>query len=200
MNKNESKYFNTAKKMNEAFLSLLEKKSFEYITIKDICKEANVNRSTFYLHYDNLNDLLEEVITNTSADFYKAFSFAKRKDIPSSSLDELNFINDNYLIPYLNFVKEHKKIYQEFKNYSSLFRADCYKTEIYHDLIDQILDKFGIDDKYKEYLFDFFVSGIQSIVTRWLKNDCNLDVQEVADLIKALVRTDERIAKESKSD
>ena len=54
MNKNESKYFNTAKKMDDALLSLLEKKTFEYITIKDICEEANVNRSTFYLHYDNI--------------------------------------------------------------------------------------------------------------------------------------------------
>ncbi len=188
MNKNESKYFNTAKKMNDALLSLLEKKNFEYITIKDICKEANVNRSTFYLHYDNLNDLLDEVIFKTNADFYEAFSFVERKDISSSNLDELNFINDSYLIPYLKFVKEHKKIYQEVKNNSSLFKADYYKKKIYQDMVDQILDKFGIDDKYKEYLFDFFVSGIQSIITRWLKNDCDLDTQEVADLIKTLAK------------
>lgn len=55
-------------------------------------------------------------------------------------------------------------------------------------MVDKILDKFGIDDKYKEYLFDFFVSGIQSIINRWLKNDCDLDVQEVADLIKTLAK------------
>ena len=188
MNKNESKYFNTAKKMNDALLSLLEKKNFECITIKDICKEANVNRSTFYLHYDNLNDLLDEVIFKTNADFYEIFSFVERKDISSSNLDELNFINDSYLIPYLKFVKEHKKIYQEAKNNSSLFKADYYKKKIYQDMVDQILDKFGIDDKYKEYLFDFFVSGIQSIITRWLKNDCDLDTQEVADLIKTLAK------------
>ena len=42
MNKNESKYFNTAIKMDEALLSLLEKKDFEYITIKEICDAAGV--------------------------------------------------------------------------------------------------------------------------------------------------------------
>ena len=60
MNKNESKYFNTAIKMDEALLSLLEKKDFEYITIKEICDIAGVNRSTFYLHYENTYDLLRE--------------------------------------------------------------------------------------------------------------------------------------------
>lgn len=54
MNKSESKYFNTAIKMDKAFLELLSEKDFEYITIKDICKKAGVNRSTFYLHYETM--------------------------------------------------------------------------------------------------------------------------------------------------
>ena len=37
MNKNESKYFNTAINMDQAFLELLEKKDFSYITVKEIC-------------------------------------------------------------------------------------------------------------------------------------------------------------------
>ena len=54
MNRSESKYFNTAVRMDEAFLSLLEKKDFAYITVKEICEAAGVNRSTFYLHYETL--------------------------------------------------------------------------------------------------------------------------------------------------
>ena len=50
MNKNESKYFSTAIKMDEALIALLEKKDFSYITVKEICEKAGVNRSTFYLH------------------------------------------------------------------------------------------------------------------------------------------------------
>ena len=56
MNKSESKYFNTAIKMDKAFLALLEEKDFEYITVKELCKRADVNRSTFYLHYENMTD------------------------------------------------------------------------------------------------------------------------------------------------
>ena len=38
MNKSESKYFNTAVRMDKAFLELLGTKSFEYITVKEICE------------------------------------------------------------------------------------------------------------------------------------------------------------------
>ena len=56
MNKSESKYFNTAVRFDKALLSLLETKPFEYITISEICEKAEVNRSTFYLHYENTSD------------------------------------------------------------------------------------------------------------------------------------------------
>lgn len=53
MNKSESKYFHTAERMDEALLSLLLEKDFEYITVKDICACAGVNRSTFYLQCES---------------------------------------------------------------------------------------------------------------------------------------------------
>ena len=57
MNKSESKYYNTALLMDEALLSLLENKEYEFITVTEICKKAGVNRSTFYLHYQNINHI-----------------------------------------------------------------------------------------------------------------------------------------------
>ena len=60
MTKSESKYFNTAVLMDKALISILEKKDFQYISVKEICHKAGVNRSTFYLHYETIIDLLEE--------------------------------------------------------------------------------------------------------------------------------------------
>lgn len=37
MNRSESKYFNTARRMDEALLALLEEKDFAYITVREIC-------------------------------------------------------------------------------------------------------------------------------------------------------------------
>ena len=61
LNKHESKYFNTAVRIDEAFLELLNKKEIEYITVKEICNKASINRSTFYLHYENIYHLLEQM-------------------------------------------------------------------------------------------------------------------------------------------
>ena len=74
MNKNESKYFNTAVKMDEALIALLEKKEFSYITVKEICEAAGVNRSTFYLHYENTADLLKEATQHIRNRFQYYFS------------------------------------------------------------------------------------------------------------------------------
>ena len=69
MNKSESKYFNTALLMDEALIRLLEVKDYEYITVKEICEKAGVNRSTFYLHYETVNDLLSECLENIQKRF-----------------------------------------------------------------------------------------------------------------------------------
>ena len=69
MNRSESKYFATAAKMDEAFLTLLEKKDFAYITVKEICAAAGVNRSTFYLHYETVSDLLAESVEHMNRQF-----------------------------------------------------------------------------------------------------------------------------------
>ena len=73
MNKNESKYYNTALLMDEALLQLLEKKDFAFISVKEICQKAGVNRSTFYLHYENTDELLEETIERLNDRFVSSF-------------------------------------------------------------------------------------------------------------------------------
>lgn len=69
MNRSQSKYFATAAKMDDAFLELLERKDFAYITVKEICAAAGVNRSTFYLHYENVGDLLDESVERINRQF-----------------------------------------------------------------------------------------------------------------------------------
>ena len=73
MNKAESKYFNTANLMDEALMRLLEHKDYEYITVKEVCKKAGVNRSTFYLHYEKMDDLLAESLERLNQTFLSYF-------------------------------------------------------------------------------------------------------------------------------
>lgn len=114
MNKNENKYFNTAVKMDKAFLALLEKKDFAYITVKEICEKAGVNRSTFYLHYESLEDLLSESVEYMNESF---LAYMKQDagvfvtNIKEYPLSELYLLTPKYLTPYLNYIKEHKRLF-----------------------------------------------------------------------------------------
>ncbi len=57
MNNSEGKYFNTALCLAEALIALPEVKGLEYITVKEIGEKADVNRPTFYLHYETVSDI-----------------------------------------------------------------------------------------------------------------------------------------------
>ncbi len=189
MNKNESKYFNTAKKMNDALITLLETKEFEYISIKEICHIANVNRSTFYLHYSNMNDLLEETIKSLNLSFNSHFGSKENEStiISKDNLEDLLLINDDNLIPYLNFIKENKNIYKVLKNHPQLFNANKTYDQMFRKLFVPIMNRFGLDEKWHKYLMDFYISGLTSIVLDWVYDDCKIPVQEVSDFIKGLI-------------
>ena len=189
MNKNESKYFNTAKKMNDALITLLETKEFEYISIKEICHIANVNRSTFYLHYSNMNDLLEETIKSLNLSFNSHFGSKENEStiISKDNLEDLLLINDENLIPYLNFIKENKNIYKVLKNHPQLFNANKTYDQMFRKLFVPIMNRFGLDAKWHKYLMDFYIYGLTSIVLDWVYDDCKIPVQEVSDFIKGLI-------------
>lgn len=57
---NNLRFKSTEDKIRNALATLLKKKNFQdiYIYIKDVCKEAGINRSTFYEHYQDINDLM----------------------------------------------------------------------------------------------------------------------------------------------
>ncbi len=73
MNKQESRYANTTSLMDEALLLLLEEKEFDRITVKELCQKTGVNRTTFYLHYDNMNDLLDETVEMINERFRESY-------------------------------------------------------------------------------------------------------------------------------
>ena len=150
MNKYESKYFNTAIKMDEAFLSLIEVKDFEYITVKEICSKAGVNRSTFYLHYDTVADLLEESIQYMQQKFIDTFSH-KAKDFPdigNCSKDELMLITPEYLKPYLTFIKDINVKFTDRKRYYEAFDA-YYKENDAMPMIELIAEY--VDARFEDY-------------------------------------------------
>ncbi len=193
MNRSESKYFNTSVKMCEAFLSLLDKKEFEYITVKEICHTAGVNRSTFYLHYETVSDLLQESMDYINNKFNSYFKDAELdvKNIMSLPVEELYLITPQYLMPWLAFIKENKTLFRTFlKRYNTLKITVAYR-EIFNNVISPIMDRFGIRREDQEYNFIFYVEGIIGIVKQWVREGCERAAEDIAEIIMSCVRSHE---------
>lgn len=175
MNKNESKYFNTAVKMDKALIELLEKKDFEYITVKEICEKADVNRSTFYLHYENTSDLLEEAtqyITDGFLSYFPADKKAMTFNFESCELSNLLFITPEYILPYLTYIKENRRIFKtSLRNLASM-KFDAVYERMFKYIFDPVLKRFSFAENERKYIMKFYLTGITAIVAEWLENDC----------------------------
>ena len=62
-----SKYTKT--RIMDAFLYLLNEKSMDRLTVKDVIETAEVNRNTFYYHFEDIYDLLHQVLKRKLDDF-----------------------------------------------------------------------------------------------------------------------------------
>ena len=186
MNKSESKYFNTAIKFDKALLSLLEKKPFEYITISEICEKAEVNRSTFYLHYENTADLLKEATAYMLNDFLSYFDVDTKNittQYKNCDLQELNFINEKYLHPYLSFIKENQQLFTAVLSKPTAFDSNMIFQKLFDNIFVPILNKFRYPKDEQRYVIMFYLNGITAIITEWLQDDCSKSVTEVSDII-----------------
>ena len=195
MNKSESKYFNTAAKMDEALISLLEKKDFEYITVKEICVLAGVNRSTFYLHYETTRDLLIEALEYINVQFLGYFTTDAEttiEKIKSGKLEELIFITPRYLTPYLEFIKDHKRLFAAALTRPEAFHSYASFEKMFEYLFNPIMERFRIPKEERSYMLAFYIKGIMGIVTEWLRKDCAESVEVIIGfIIKYALPTEE---------
>ena len=186
MNKNETRYFRTAEKMDVAMIKLLEKKDFEYITVKEICVAAGVNRSTFYLHYENTVDLLRETtqyITDGFLDYFEVDKSQLKFNYDSDPVEELIFITPQYVIPYLTYIKENQQVFKTSLKHFGAFGFEGVYKKMREHIFSPILDRFGVAEAEKEYILRFYLMGVTAIVMEWLNNGCSEDYETICKII-----------------
>ena len=190
MNRSESKYFATAARMDEAFLELLEKKDFTYITVKEICEKAGVNRSTFYLHYETVSDLLAESARYIITQFVEAMpddTAEFMSQIQTRPLEELYLITPEYLTPYLNYIKKHRRIFRTtLEQASVLGMNDAYLSLNRHVFI-PILNRYQVPLSSQKYIMPFYINGLMGIVNEWLKEDCEDSIERMISVIQVCI-------------
>ena len=191
MNKSESKYFNTALRMDEALLALLEEKDLEYITVKELCRQAGVNRSTFYLHYETISDLVNETLEMVNQRFRSYFPQREEEilgDMGTREREDLVLVTRDYLLPYLRFIRDNKKVYRAaFRNPDSMGAHTRY-GELKQQILSPILERFEVPAAHRPYYMAYYVEGIMAIVKEWLRQDCVDEMEMIAHIIESCVR------------
>ena len=170
------------KLIRQAFFELLKEKDFEKITVTDIVKKADVNRSTFYAHYPDVLGVIEEIQEEII-------------EYTQTSMNEMDFKDGlNNPMPHLKhivkLVEENNELYRLLMT-SAIGMKQMEKIK--GILIDRTIETLKmpeeqISQKELEFTIRFFMSGIMALYTQWLNGEINCTLEELNDQLANLVQ------------
>lgn len=70
---NNQRYRDTEERIQQAYWNLVNNTGGHKITVADICREADIHRTTFYGHFMDIYDLQEQTMKKQFMFFCKAF-------------------------------------------------------------------------------------------------------------------------------
>ncbi len=186
MNKHEKKSHNTHTKICHATLELMETTDYENITVSAICARAQISRSTFYSHFQNIAEIVDVINSGLTQSF-----LSEQNVVCSQTFDPTTFPVDPYLIldrddliKFLTFIKAHARLYAIIVKHRDILRLGLPETDVKHNIFIPSMAKLQpIDNEALDYIFDFYVSGMQSILTKWILKGCVEDETEIIKII-----------------
>lgn len=157
--------------LKTSLIELMHQKNISHITIKEICEQAELNRSTFYLHYTDQYALLENIETEI---INKTFEYLQNVG--------LDLDTQSYIEAFLNYVKTNADIFetllctQENSGFQNLF---------IDKILEQLKDNLPINcsDELRNYVYSFLMHGCIHIIIDWINSDFNLPAATMAELI-----------------
>ena len=166
--------------IRDALVALIKEKGFDALTVSDLVARADINRGTFYLHYKDKFELLEQTETEILEDIQQIFL-----RVNSLQAGDFNIAEQlqQLVIIMLEYVKEHADLMHAFLglqgNYSFIARI--------RGLMDQNLkigalmglkaDNFLVP---QEYLIAYIFHAHLGVLQAWLAAGCKETPQEMA--------------------
>ena len=165
MNNQDLRVQRTKKALITTFSDLLETKSFDNITIQDLCEKANVRRSTFYRHFNDKYDLLNHIV-GTLIEYFRTLHLPEidpkdpRQFFNKFMKDILLFISDNKaMVKSVISINIYSEIYQIL--YNQIYAVVKRQIEF-----DKQIGQFYID----EFIYgEFLAGGILSVILNWIQ-------------------------------
>lgn len=167
--------------IQEAFVELMQEKEIKKITVTDIITRADLNRGTFYAHYKNTEELLQQIeseIINKMLDFLREFHHNNFFHNPLPILKKVeNYIQDN---------KDFLRILVATKG------SERFLLRLNRIFVEYLENNQEIPKSIKEKP-DFFIrghflaGGIINTYQAWLSGDLNKPLNEVSQVVSDII-------------
>lgn len=174
----DRRYEKTEKAVKEAMIKLLKEKNLSKITVTDICNTADINRCTFYAHYESIDALHHALETEIAEKYLYALSLY------------------NYDTDTTALLKQMLRVFQEDKELFSLMYRDGSSGLALRMIVDamkgQTLDVWhkesdlGYEDL--DYLYTYFMTGVNAILKKWIDSDFQMPEKRLMELIDNVVK------------
>ena len=160
---NNKRYIETEERIHRAFDKLLSVKSFNKITVNDICNEAGISRPSFYAHYDDINDMMNQIEIE--------------KSIPIKEiLISTDCLTIDSFESYFNYLKNNKSFYIAYLGSSN-------NGSITTNLMNTFIQTINIDKSENvHYMMIFLMAGLKAIAYNWLMDGCKTSSRKLAQI------------------
>lgn len=177
----------TKKIIKDTLSDLIEEKGFNAISVTDLTKRANINRGTFYIHYADKYDLLEQVEEELIKEIQE-----HTKNVDCLDLLNINLVNDSdpFTIRLLEYIKENASFIKAILGPKGdpMFRIKLKK------LIEANLFEKQLSSQYnprnmlveEEYFISYVLSAHLGVIMHWLENDLQKSPRDIALILSKL--------------
>lgn len=173
----------TKKLIQTSFMQIIENKSFEAITVGDITKVAQINRGTFYLHYKDKFDLLDQIeqqlfedLGNHIDELQKYYSSMQKFEKNQEQLAATLFNSIKMHAPMLKiFLSDRGRagFHLRFRDaFSEKVRVNLEKNESFHTNLKVPM----------EYYLSFITSAFLGLIEQWIQNGLDKTPDEMTAL------------------
>ncbi len=176
-NKTDQRVRLTRNLLKNALVQLMQEQHISKISVRALCEVADINRSTFYVHYadqyDLLNKVEQEVLNNLN------------KYLSTQVLDENHPISVQVLTGVLDYVKENVELFKALLSENCDFTFQKNLIELAQVLSSQQNQSF--DAGTQEYIKLFGFTGIISMLQKWLHDGTNESPAQMAEFVIQIV-------------
>lgn len=179
----------TKKNLRNSLFSLLEEKSINQITVTELTTLADVNRSTFYLYYSDIYDMMEKIQQEIYAGFVETVVCFQ-----SDFSDAESFAT--YCLRFLEFCKENHQVCRFItRNDCNNHLAEKIKLAV-RCVIPDSADHFPDSDP-RNYMTTFALSGMLATILEWMNNGMKIPTEDMARFLSYTYVFGSKMQKES---